>query len=106
VAGGRRLAALRLLAKDSVVGKDFAVPVGYTTDEQATEVSLTEIVIREKMHDADMIDAFPALHDKEGMSQEAIADRFGISNMTVRRRLKLAAVSPKLEDLFRADDQP
>lgn len=104
VAGGRRLAALRLLAKDSVIASDLAVPVSFTTDERATEVSLTENVTREKMHDADMIDAFAALHDKEGMSPEAIADRFGISSMTVRRRLKLAAVSPKLKDLFRTGD--
>ena len=46
------------------------------------------------MHPADEIAAFKRLTDDEGLAPEEIAARFGVSHMTVRRRLKLANLAP------------
>jgi ParB family chromosome partitioning protein len=54
------------------------------------------------MHPADEFDAFRALID-EGKGVEDVAARFGVSVLTVQRRLKLSALSPKLLALYRAD---
>ncbi|MGB8816831.1 MAG: ParB N-terminal domain-containing protein [Rhizobiaceae bacterium] len=110
VAGTRRLKALHTLQKlkrGSVKGQrvtgNFLVRVSYQEeDDDDTEVSLAENHARENMHPADAAEAFLALHE-QGRSPEQIADRFGISHMTVRRRLKLAKISPQLIAKFRAD---
>jgi ParB family chromosome partitioning protein len=54
------------------------------------------------MHPADEFDAFQALI-AEGKGVEDVAARFGVSVLTVQRRLKLAALSPKLLALYRED---
>jgi ParB family chromosome partitioning protein len=59
----------------------------------ATEISLTENVVRAPMHPADQYEAFRDLIDS-GSTAEEIAARFGISEIAVRKRLKLARVSP------------
>lgn len=104
VAGARRLAALRILAKQEASGwtDDSPVPVKMLTAENDAEISLAENTVRENMHAADQIEAFRKLIEVEGMTPEAVGDRFGISHMTVRRRVKLAKVSPAIMDDFRA----
>ena len=54
------------------------------------------------MHPADEFEAFKALIE-EGKGIENVATRFGVSVLTVQRRLKLSAVSPKLLALYRQD---
>jgi len=54
------------------------------------------------MHPADEFEAFKALID-EGKGVEDVAARFGVSMLTVQRRLKLSALSPKLLALYRED---
>ena len=54
------------------------------------------------MHPADEFEAFNALI-AEGKGVEVVAARFGVSLLTVQRRLKLAAVSPKMLALYRED---
>ncbi|MEY9785401.1 ParB/RepB/Spo0J family partition protein [Sinorhizobium fredii] len=110
VAGARRFAALKRLMKEgrSIKGvkvtKDFPVRVRHVDeDDNDTELSLAENMVRSNMHPADEIAAFKRLHEEENMAPEAIADRFGISHMTVRRRLKLANVSPRILAEFRED---
>lgn len=100
-AGARRLAALRLLAKKGTIKKDYAVPCQFREAEEATEVSLSENFQRENMHPADEVEAFAKLNRDMNLSPEEIANRFGISHMSVRRRLKLACISPKIMRLFR-----
>jgi ParB family chromosome partitioning protein len=104
VAGARRLAALRALAKAGDLAKDFAVAVRILDSDSDAEVSLAENTIRVGMHPADEIAAFKRLTDDEGLAPEDIAARFGISQMTVRRRLKLANLAPEILDLMRADE--
>ena len=102
VAGGRRLAALKLLAKTRRLPKDWAVPCLLVTDASARTVSLTENVQREAMHPADQFEAFAALV-AEGRPIEDIAADFSVTPLVVQRRLKLANVSPRLLADYRAD---
>jgi ParB family chromosome partitioning protein len=50
VAGGRRLAALKLLAKKHRISKEWEVPCLLVADGTARTASLTENVQREAMH--------------------------------------------------------
>ena len=102
VAGGRRLAALKLLAKKRRIAKDWQVPCLLVADASARTVSLTENVQREAMHPADQFEAFAALI-AEGRPIEDIAADFGVTPLVVQRRLKLANVSPRLMADYRAD---
>ena len=102
VAGARRLAALKLLAKKRRIAKDYEVPCLLVADASARTVSLTENVQREAMHAADQFEAFAALI-AEGRPLEDIAADFGVTPLVVQRRLKLANVSPRLMADYRAD---
>ncbi len=102
VAGGRRLAALKLLAKKHRIAKDWEVPCLLVADGTARTASLTENVQREAMHPADQFEAFAALV-AEGRPIEDIAAHFSVTPLVVQRRLKLANVSPRLMADYRAD---
>jgi ParB family chromosome partitioning protein len=102
VAGGRRFAALKLLAKKRRIAKDWDVPCLLVADGSARTASLTENVQREAMHPADQFEAFAALV-AEGRPVEDIAADFGVTPLVVQRRLKLANVSARLMADYRAD---
>lgn len=102
VAGARRLAALKLLAKNKRLPKTHEVACLVVPDAAARTASLTENVQREAMHPADQFEAFQALID-EGKPIEDVAADFGITPQVVQRRLKLANVSPRLLADYRAD---
>jgi ParB family chromosome partitioning protein len=103
VAGGRRLAALKLLTADGRLSKDHEVECRVVERAEALEISLAENSGRENMHPADLVTAFRALVDN-GLSPDEIAPRFGVSPLTVKRYLKLANVSPAIFQLY-ADDE-
>jgi ParB family chromosome partitioning protein len=103
IAGSRRLGALNKLAKEKVIPKTFDVPCRVVEGEAGTETSLAENVIRTNMHPADQFDAFRRLVDK-GIGVEEVAARFGVTPTTVRQRLKLANVAPRLFELYRVDE--
>ncbi len=102
VAGKRRLSALKLLAKRRKLGKDHPVPCLLVPDASARTVSLTENVHRESMSPVDELFAWKALA-AEGRSLEDIAADFGVTPLVVKRRLKLANVSPRLLADYQAD---
>ncbi|MDV6884237.1 chromosome partitioning protein ParB [Pandoraea apista] len=102
VAGGRRLAALKLLAKKRRISKEWEVPCLLVADGTARTASLTENVQREAMHPADQFEAFAALV-AEGRPIEDIAADFSVSPLVLQRRLKLANVSPRLLAEYRAE---
>ncbi|MFT3813294.1 MAG: ParB N-terminal domain-containing protein [Acidovorax sp.] len=102
VAGGRRFSALKLLAKMHRISKDWEVPCLPVADRTARTASLTENVQREAMHPADQFEAFAGLV-AEGRPIEDIAADFSVTPLVVQRRLKLANVSPRLMDDYRAD---
>jgi ParB family chromosome partitioning protein len=104
IAGGRRLAALKLLAKEKKLAKDAPIPCAVLADGIAEEISLAENAMQCPMHPADQFEAFHALNRDHGMAAEDIAARFGVTPAVVRQRLKLAAVSPKLIALYRDEE--
>lgn len=102
VAGGRRLAALKLLAKKRRISREWEVPCLLVADGTARTASLTENVQREAMHPADQFEAFAALV-AEGRPIEDIAADFSVTPLVVQRRLKLANVSPRLLADYRTE---
>jgi ParB family chromosome partitioning protein len=102
-AGGRRRAALKLLAERDQIAVDHPVNALVKDVNEATEISLTENVMREDMHPVDQYEAFKVMVNA-GKSVADVAARFGVTEIIVRRRLALAKVSPVLLDLFRNDE--
>jgi ParB family chromosome partitioning protein len=101
-AGGRRFRALELLVKQKRMKKTEPVPCVVRTDGLAEEDSLAENVQRAALHPLDQFRAFQTLREK-GLSEEEIAARFFVSPTVVKQRLKLAAVSQKLLDVYAED---
>lgn len=101
IAGGRRLAALKKLARERKIAKDHPVPCEVLNGHDPIEISLAENVVREAMHPSDQFQAFKTLADS-GHGPEEIAARFGVTATVVKQRLKLAAISPKLMVEYRA----
>lgn len=102
VAGGRRLEALHLLFTEGKIAADYPVRCLLVSQQDAVSVSCAENCGREPLHGSDLFDAFRAMAD-EGRTAAQIADAWGVSTLTVERRLKLADVSPKLMALYRED---
>lgn len=101
IAGGRRLAALKLLAKRKALAKDAPIPCHIAEGGIAEEISLAENALQCPMHPADQYEAFAALVADHAMPVEDIAARFGVTPTVVRQRLKLGAVSPVLRAAYR-----
>jgi ParB family transcriptional regulator, chromosome partitioning protein len=103
-AGGRRYRALELLVKQKRLAKTAPVPciVSESTEITAEEDSLAENVHRVALHPLDQFRAFQTLREQR-RSEEDIAAIFFVSLNVVKQRLRLAAVSPKLLDVY-ADD--
>ncbi|WP_029066099.1 ParB/RepB/Spo0J family partition protein [Labrenzia sp. DG1229] len=99
-AGGRRLAALQHLKENGHLKASHPIPCQIEDPDQAEDTSAAENMIRSAMHAADQFEAFAALR-KKGRTEDQIAAQFGITTDLVRRRLKLASVSPDLMEAFR-----
>ncbi|MBV9561703.1 MAG: ParB/RepB/Spo0J family partition protein, partial [Bradyrhizobium sp.] len=97
---GRRLAQL-LRVKRKEIKKTEPIRCIVDTTNDPHEISLDENVTRENMHPADQFEAFKELADERGLGAEEIAARFGVTAHVVRQRLRLAAVSPKLIQVYR-----
>lgn len=103
IAGGRRLAALRLLADQQRIDADYDVPCTLSQGKgDDREISLAENVIRAPMHPADQFDAFRDIIDG-GASTTDVAARFGLAESTVAKRLKLGRLSPVIMTAYRED---
>ena len=104
IAGGRRLAAMQALAAEGALDEDHPVPCRMIGDiVAAEEVSLAENSVRAAMHPADQVEAFRRLADA-GSTAAAIAARFGVSERTVEKRLRLGNAAPVLLEAYRADE--
>lgn len=101
-AGGRRYRALELLVKQKRLAKTAPIPCIVREDGLAEEDSLAENIQRAPLHPLDQFRAFMTFR-KKGMSEEEIAAAQFVSVAVVRQRLRLAAVSPKLLDVYAAD---
>ena len=100
VAGGRRLRALIKLAQAGTLATDEQILCRIVSREGALATSAAENSGREAMSAADTVQAFADMVNG-GATVEEISVCFGITPLTVRRRLKLAGVSPRLFALFR-----
>jgi ParB family transcriptional regulator, chromosome partitioning protein len=104
-AGGRRYRALELLVRQKRLAKTAPVPCVVrdpSVEVSAEEDSLAENVQRFALHPLDQFRAFKALRDK-GAGDEEIAARFFVAPAVVKQRLRLAAVSEKLLDVYAED---
>ncbi|WP_422035536.1 ParB/RepB/Spo0J family partition protein [Reyranella sp.] len=104
-AGGRRYRALERLVKEKRLSKTALIPCIVRTPDvevSAEEDSLAENVQRVALHPLDQFRAFKALRD-QGASEEEIAARFFVPPTVVKQRLRLAAVSEKLLDVYAED---
>ncbi|WP_343623421.1 ParB/RepB/Spo0J family partition protein [Roseateles puraquae] len=101
VAGGRRLRALNVLVKRGRLSADYEVLCAVVPAERAIAVSMAENQGQKPMSVADTVQAFADMV-AAGAGIEDIAVCFGLTPLTVRRRVRLATVSPKLFALYRA----
>ncbi|MET0259384.1 MAG: ParB N-terminal domain-containing protein [Methylobacterium sp.] len=99
-AGGRRLTALHDLAIEGAIEADAKIGCVVKDVKDAAELSLVENVMRAAMHPADEFEAFAALID-QGKTEDEVAERFGVTVLHVRKRMKLAALAPQLVALYR-----
>jgi len=102
IAGGRRWRALALLVARGRITLEEEILCTVVAAERAVAVSAAENSGRRPMSTADTIQAFADMV-RGGAGVEELAHCFGLSPLTVQRRLKLAGVSPKLFDLFRQE---
>ncbi len=97
---GRRLAQM-LRAKREEIKKTEAIRCVIDTANDPFEISLDENVSRTNLSPADQFEAFLQLSQDRGWGAEEIAARFGVTAHVVKQRLKLAAISPKLMQIYR-----
>ncbi|RWI89933.1 ParB/RepB/Spo0J family partition protein [Mesorhizobium sp.] len=104
-AGGRRYLALGILIKQKRLAKNEPIPciVNRSMSTSGEEDSLAENAHRENLHPLDQFRAFKTLSE-QGLDVEEIAARFFVSAATVKQRLRLASVSPKLLELYEKDE--
>ncbi len=104
IAGRRRFLAACSLEKEGLEVE--AVPCAIMAkgdDAAAVEASLIENIAHLPMDDMDQFEAFQRLL-KEGRSIEDIANVFGVTELTVKRRLAIANLAPKIRQLYRSED--
>ncbi|MDJ3191119.1 ParB/RepB/Spo0J family partition protein [Salmonella enterica] len=101
-AGGRRLAALNMLAERDIIQADWPVRVKVIPQELATAASMTENGHRRDMHPAEQIAGFRAMA-QEGKTAAQIGDLLGYSPRHVQRMLKLADLAPVILDALAED---
>ena len=105
VGGGRRLQALRTLAKKrrSRFRTTTPIPCRVIPDDAIDEeISAAENMVRVNMHPVDQFTAFHKLLER-GLSAREIANRFGLTARRVQRRLRLGAVAPQILSEARED---
>jgi ParB family transcriptional regulator, chromosome partitioning protein len=103
-AGGRRYRALELLVAQKKLSKTAAIPcIVSKGDTLEVEDSLAENVMRVDLHPLDEFRAIMTLRE-QGLDEAEIAARFHMSVATVKQRLRLASVSPRLLELYANDE--
>ena len=98
VGGGRRLRALRNLAKKrrSRFRTTTPIPCRVMPDDAIDEeISYAENAVRVNMHPVDEFTAFHTLLER-GLTVREIANRFGLTTRTVQRRLRLGGIAPDI----------
>lgn len=103
IAGGRRLRALKAMAKSGAISRTFAVPCRLIgADDNAIELSLAENIVRAPMLPADQFEAFCAIID-QGKCVADVAAHFNVSDDLVHKRLKLGRLSSVVLNAYREE---
>lgn len=102
-AGGRRLRALQLLAKQKRIPPDAAVPCIVKTGGMTEDDSLSENSDRQALHPIDQFRAFASLRDQD-MSIEDIAAAYQVTASYVKQLLRLDSASDKLIKAYANDE--
>lgn len=104
IAGGRRYLCGEIIREE--VGS-FAAPLcavmGEGDDAEAIEISLIENFARRDPDPISEYETFARLV-KAGRSLDGIAATFGVTSQTVKQRLALANLLPKIKDAYRAEE--
>lgn len=103
VGGRRRHTVVGELIAEGYFPEDYDLYYLLVTEAEAIEISLAENLGRVNMHPADVCWAMLTL-SQAGRSLEDIGLAFRLDVLEVKRRLKLANLSPRLLDLYRNDD--
>ena len=105
LAGGRRLAALTLLAKDKSA-KGFSakmnVPCRIVPEgADISSLSFSENETQLPMTALDRYEAFAAMASGDGLAPAEIANRFGITERAVKEALRLGNIHPDIQGAHR-----
>ena len=98
IAGERRWRAARRAGLEEVPVVVRAV----SGDRELLELALVENLQRSDLNPLEEADAYLALQEKFGLSQEEIATRVGKARTTVTNSLRLLRLPPEVQDLLRA----
>lgn len=104
LAGGRRLRALQSLIADGALPADHAVDCTIRDEDAATatELSVIENTNRVALSPVEEFAAFAKLAEDPAVDEVAIAQRFGVTVLHVRQRMRLGQLHPTiLDDLAR-----
>ncbi|MEL7415764.1 MAG: ParB/RepB/Spo0J family partition protein, partial [Pseudomonadota bacterium] len=102
--GGRRLAALQILAERGDLAPDAKIDcrVVPKTATAVTAISIAANITQAPMKAIDQFDAFAKLIE-DGLSVTDIAAKFGWTERGVRERLKYATIHPNIREAARQD---
>jgi ParB family chromosome partitioning protein len=102
--GGRRLRALKMLAREGKLDAEWPVPVVlYTDHETAREAAVAENAARTALNPLDEMEAYAAAI-AAGSAIEDVAAAWAVSLLYVRQRLALANVPTELLLIFKAGE--
>jgi ParB family chromosome partitioning protein len=99
-AGGRRFQRLGELIAQGVFNNDYPTPVVIVDSDVSLDMSLMENISHEPMNQADQFVAFDRLF-KSGKTISQIARDYTVSELDVKRVMKLANAAPDILDEFR-----
>lgn len=104
VAGRRRFLASKRIEKETGEARDLPCRVlAEGDDAAAVEASILENTARLEPDEMQEFEAFKKLNDK-GKSVEEIARIFGVTELTVKRRLALASLIPSIRKVYAEDE--
>jgi ParB family transcriptional regulator, chromosome partitioning protein len=95
VAGERRWRAARIAGLDAVpaIVRDL-------DDREAIELALTENLLRDDLGPIETAKAYRSLQERFGISQEEIAQRLGLSRVTVTNTLRLLKLNGRIQEMI------
>ena len=95
VAGERRWRAAQIAGLDAV-----PAIIRHLDDREAIELALTENLLRDDLGPIETAKAYRSLQERFGISQEEIAQRLGLSRVTVTNTLRLLKLDARIQEMI------